>query len=120
MRCSPAVVAWLDRAEAFGIRPELIGDLHEEVARGRSSRWLCGQLLALAGVTAAAWVRDRVHTPCGIRCVVLLLGLVAIAVVPTGQLLQAWLVVYYLAGMLSLFAHMAAAESQLTQDAVDE
>jgi len=120
MRCSRAMVAWLDRAEAFGIRPELIGDLHEAVALGRSSRWLCGQLLALAGVTAAAWVRERLHTPCGIRCAVLGVGLLAMTVVPTAQLLQAWLVVYYLAGMLSLFAHMAAAESQLTQGVADE
>ena len=120
MRCSPAMVAWLDRAESFGIRPELIGDLHEEVALGRSNRWLCGQLLALAGVAASAWVRDRLHTPGGIRCLVLGLALLAIAMVPAGRLLQAWLVVYYLAGMLSLFAHMAAAENELLPDTGDE
>lgn len=120
MRCSPAVVAWLDRAESFGVRPELIGDLHEEVALGRSSRWLCRQLLALAGVTAAAWLRDRLHTPCGIRCAMLGLGLLAMTLVPTARLLQAWLVVYYLAGMLSLFAHMAAAQSQFSPHPGDE
>jgi hypothetical protein len=120
MRCSPAMVAWIDRAESFGVRPELIGDLHEEVGLGRSGWWLCGQLLALAGVTAVAWVRDRLQTPRGVRCLVVGLALLAIAMVPAGQLLQAWLVVYYLAGMLSLFAHMVAAETQLLPDSVDE
>jgi hypothetical protein len=118
MRCSRVVSAWLDRAESFGARPELIGDLYEEMAGGRTSGWLVTQLLVLAAATSAARVRACLRTPVGIRCSVIGLGLLAMALVPPGQLLQAWLIVYYLAGMLSLFAHMAA-EHQLFQDAPD-
>ncbi len=119
MRCSRTEVSWLDRAESWGIRPELIGDLHEEVLRGRSRAWLVRQLLSTVLVAGTVLVRDRVQTPSGIRDVVLGLGLLATTIVPTGQLLQTWLVVYYLAGMLSLFAHMAAAEPHLTRDVAE-
>ncbi len=120
MRCSRTVVGWLDRAESWGVRPELIGDLHEEVLRGRSQAWLCGQLLSTVLVAGTVLVRDRVQTPSGIRDGVLGLAVLATVIVPTRQLLQTWLVVYYLAGMLSLFAHMAASEPHLTRDVADQ
>ncbi len=116
MRCSRAVLAWLDRAESWGIRSELIGDLHEELARGRSTAWLYGQLLSAASHTGSMWIRGKLETPSGIRCAMVGLGLLALAVVPPGRLIQAWLSLYYLTGMLSLFAHMTSADVELSRD----
>ena len=114
MRRSQWVDTCLACAESFGLREDVLGDLHEEMAREQSAAWLCGQLLAIAAHAFQARVREGIRTQLGICCIVFGSGLVGSSVVPLDQLLQAWLVFYYVTGMLSLFAHMASGNRQVT------
>jgi hypothetical protein len=120
MRRSEWVAAWLDRAESCGVRQDVIGDLHEEMGRGKSCTWLCRQLLAIAAHATRARVGEGLRTRFGICCVVSLSGLIAWSVVPAGELLTAWLVIYYASGVLSLLGHMTFASEEVTSEAIDE
>ena len=109
MVCSRFALRILARADASGTREALIGDLLEEIARGRSRWWLCQQLIGLYGLALAAHVRHRGRlTPSMVALTIgaVLLGGASIASV--SSVLGAWLGFYLLAGTLSLFAHMAA------------
>jgi hypothetical protein len=95
--------------DAFGVREELVGDVIEEIARGRSRFWVWQQLAGLFGSAVLARVRDRAGlTPYTVALVLALVLLAAVSIVPATRVLQAWLGVYYSAGALSLFAHMAS------------
>jgi hypothetical protein len=109
MVCSGLALRLLARADPSGTREALIGDLLEEIARGRSRWWLWQQLIGLYGLTLAAHARHHARlTPLivALALAVVLLGGVSIASV--GSVLQAWLGFYLVAGTASLFAHMAA------------
>ena len=108
MACPRIALRLLARVDASGTREALIGDLLEEISRGRSRLWLCQQLIGLYGLALAAHARRHARlTPCIVAVALgaVLLGGVSIASV--GSVLEAWLVFYLVAGTLSLFAHMA-------------
>jgi hypothetical protein len=110
MPCSRFVHKLVDYADACGIREEIVGDLLEEIADGRSTAWLCRQPAALYGWRLIEQLRDRISiTPHAIALTLSALLLAGIAVVPAGRVLQAWFALYYVSGMLSLFAHMLSA-----------
>jgi hypothetical protein len=99
----------LDHATAFCVRDDLIGDLVEEIDRGRSRWWVCRQLAGVCGLAVAAQLRNRKRpTP---PVVALLFGGTLAAcssIVSVSAVLQAWLGFYLAIGTLSLFGHMAA------------
>jgi hypothetical protein len=109
MVCPRFALRLLARADSSGEREALIGDLLEEIARGRSRLWICQQLIGLYGLALAAHARHQARlTPCVVALAlgVVLLGGVSIASV--SSVLEAWLGFYLVAGTLSLFAHMVS------------
>ncbi len=97
----------LARADASGTREALIGDLLEEISRGRSRLWLCQQLIGLYGLALAAHARHHARlTPFVVAVALGAVLLGALATASIGSVLEAWLGVYLVAGTLSLFAHM--------------
>lgn len=96
-------------ADSVGAQEELIGDVLEEIARGRSRLWLCQQLIGLYGLAFRASVRRRARlTPQRVAfllCAVLFAGL---WLVPLTSVLEVWLSFYFVTGTLSLFAHMGS------------
>ena len=109
MVCSRFALSLLAHADASGSREALIGDVLEEISRGRSRWWLCQQLIGLYGLALVAHVRRRARlTPSMVALAIgaVLLGGVSIASV--GSVLGVWLGFYLVAGTLSLFAHMAS------------
>ena len=105
-RCALRLLAY---ADSFGAGEELIGDLTEEIARGRSQWWVCQQLIGLYGLTFTKRVRTGARlTPQTVAlafCAVLLAG---VSIGSVSSVLEAWLGFYAVAGTLSLFAHMAS------------
>ena len=64
-------------ADSVGAREELIGDVLEEVARGRSQLWMWQQLIGLYGLAFATQVRRRARlTP---QAVALMMGVILLA-----------------------------------------
>lgn len=108
MPTSRLVLMIIDRAESCGIREDILGDLVEELDRGRSTAWVCGQLAGLCGWTMAGRLRARASTPQGVALTMVAAWLAAVSIVPIGRVIQAWLVVYYFLGVLSLFAHLTS------------
>jgi hypothetical protein len=109
MACSRFVLRLLAHADADGSREALIGDLLEEIARGRSRWWLYRQLIGVYGLALAAQARHHARLRPSLVAAALaatLLGGMSFA--PLGSVLEAWLGFYLVAGTLSLFAHMAA------------
>jgi hypothetical protein len=109
MVCSRLASHFLARADATGAHEALIGDLLEELSRGRSRWWLYQQLIGLYGVALVARARD--HARLRPSLVAIALGAVllsGLSVASIGSVLVAWLGFYLVAGTLSLFAHMAA------------
>ena len=95
--------------DALGAREELIGDLLEEIARGRSQWWVCQQLIGLYGLAFTTHVRKHARlSPHAIALTLFVLLLAAVSMASVSRVLEAWLGVYYVAGTLSLFAHMAS------------
>jgi hypothetical protein len=109
MPCSRIVLRLLQHAESCGVREEIVGDLVEELARGRSPAWACRQLLAICAQMLVGRLRARARmTPQGVAVLLGAALMAGGAVVPIGEVVQAWLVLYCLTGTLSLFAHMAS------------
>jgi hypothetical protein len=109
MVCSGFALRLLARADASGEQEALIGDVLEEIARGRSRWWLYQQLIGLYGVALAAQARQHARLRPSLVAIALgavLLGGLSIASV--GSVAIAWLGFYLVMGTLSLFAHMAA------------
>jgi uncharacterized membrane protein YoaK (UPF0700 family) len=109
MVCPRFALRLLARADRFGTREALVGDLLEEFASGRSRLWLYQQLIGLYGVALASQARHHARlSPCVVALAlsVVLLGGVSIASVDS--VLEAWLGFYLVTGTLSLFAHMMA------------
>jgi hypothetical protein len=99
----------LARADASGMREALIGDLLEEISRGRSRWWLCQQLIGWYGLTLVAHARHHARlTPSVVALALSAVLLAGAWIASVGSMLEAWLGFYLVAGTLSLFAHMAA------------
>ena len=105
---SPRIALWLlARANCSGSREALVGDLLEEIARGRSRFWAWQQLIGLAGFALVARARNDFRvTPYLIALVlgVVLLGGMSIA--SLSRVLETWVGFYVVAGTISLFAHI--------------
>jgi hypothetical protein len=109
MVCSRFALRLLARADASGTREALIGDVLEEIARGRSRWWLYQQLVGLYGLAFAAHARHHARlTPCVVAVALGAVLLGGISIASVSSVLEAWLGFYLLAGTLSLFAHMVA------------
>jgi hypothetical protein len=97
------------RADSFGTREALIGDLLEEVARGRSRAWVYQQLIGVYWLALVEHARNRARlTP---HVVALALGAVllgGVTIASFSSVLETWLGFYFVAGTLSLFADMAS------------
>jgi hypothetical protein len=97
----------LTRANAPGTREALVGDLMEEIARGRSALWVCQELTGLYGRALIAHARKTVRvTP---PLVALALGVVMLggaSIASLEKVVETWASVYYVAGTMSLFAHV--------------
>jgi hypothetical protein len=99
----------LTRTSAGGTRDALVGDLLEELARGRSSWWACQELVGFYGLAFMTQARESVRiTP---LLVALVLGVVlagGTSITSFEQMVETWTSVYYIAGMASLFAHVVS------------
>ena len=97
----------LTRTNAAGAHEALVGDLMEELAHGRSSWWVCQQLVGFYGLAFIAQARASVRlTP---LLVALVLGVVFVggaSIASFEQVIETWTSAYYIAGTVSLFAHV--------------
>jgi hypothetical protein len=99
----------LTYGDAFGVREELVGDIIEEIDRGRSALWAWQQLFGLSAFAIAGYVRNRAR----LRAPAIALAsgallLVASSIGSLSHVLAAWLSFYYVTGAVSLFAHMVS------------
>jgi hypothetical protein len=91
------------------MREALVGDLMEEIAHGRSSWWVCQELAGLYGFAFLARARQTIRiTPLvvALALAAALFGGASIASPHYVYVFQAWMLVYYVAGTVSLFAHV--------------
>jgi hypothetical protein len=96
-------------ADSFGAREELVGDVLEEISRGRSRLWLYQQLVGLFGLALTMRIRKHTRlTPQAIALALCVVLLAAVSIAPISSVLVAWLGFYCVAGTLSLFGHMAS------------
>ena len=96
-----------DEHECPGTREALVGDLMEEIAHGRSSTWVCQELVGLYGFAFMAQAQKAFASPRFL--VALVLGLVlagGASIASLEQVVETWTSVYYIAGTVSLFAHV--------------
>ena len=104
----PRFTFWLlARAQAPGVHEALIGDLIEEIGRGRSPVWIVQELIGLCGLAVLAYARRtvRVTQPLvSLGVGVILIGAAWIASIE--RVVETWTSVYYIAGTISLFAHV--------------
>jgi hypothetical protein len=107
MPCPRFALRLLSYGASFGAREELIGDLQEEIAGGRSQWWVCRQLIGLYGFACVAHVRRRARlTPLAVALTLGVVLLAGVSFASVGSVLQVWLGLYYVTGTLSLFAQM--------------
>jgi len=102
------IALWLlTRASAPGIRDALVGDLMEEIARGRSAIWLCQELIGLYGLVLIAYARRKARiTPPAVALALSAMLVGGASLVSLERAVETWASVYYVAGTLSLFAHV--------------
>ena len=97
----------LTRTSAAGAPDALVGDLMEEIAHGRSSWWVLQELVGVFGFGFLAQARDSVRiTPLFVALAVGLLLFGAASLSSLEQVVETWTSVYYIAGTVSLFAHV--------------
>jgi len=112
MRGPRLALRLLAHGDSLGAREELLGDLLEEIARGRSQWWVWQQLIGLYGLAFTTHLRNRARlTPQAVALAVSAVLITAVSVASVTRVLEAWLGVYYVAGTLSLFAHMVSRAS---------
>ncbi len=108
MTTRPPLTVWLlGHFDASGPREALIGDVIEEIARGRSRWWTYQQVIALAVVTIAAHAKH--HTHLSVPLFMLSVGsvfLCGLSGASLGRVLVAWSGVYMVAGTMSLVGHV--------------
>jgi hypothetical protein len=109
MPCPGLALRLLAHGDAFGVREELIGDLLEEIDRGRSQLWVCQQLIGLCRFAVVGHVRHRTRlTPQAVALALSIVLLAGLSMTSVSRVLEAWLGFYYVTGALTLFAHMAS------------
>jgi len=97
----------LMKTSAAGSQEALVGDLMEEIAHGRSSSWVCRELVGFYGLALVAQARDSVRvTPLLVALVVGLVLVGGVSITSLEQVVETWTSVYYIAGTVSLFAHV--------------
>ena len=97
----------LTRTSAAGTQDALIGDLMEEIAHGRSWRWVVQELVGLYGFAVLAQARESVRiTPLLVALVVGVVLAGGASIASLEQVVETWTSVYYIAGTVSLFAHV--------------
>jgi len=108
----PRFALWLlERLDSSGTREALIGDLVEEIARGRSRFWIWQQVLALGGLAAAGHVGNSAQTA---HMIALALGVFFVGGVwlaPPGKVFETWAIVYFVTGTLSLFGDLMSSRT---------
>jgi hypothetical protein len=102
----PRLALWLlARTNRSGSHEALVGDLLEEIARGRSRLWAWQQLIGLAGFALVTHAQNHARvTP---HLVALALGVVllgGISIASLSRVLEVWLGLYLIAGTITLFA----------------
>jgi hypothetical protein len=108
----PLLALWLlERFDSYGTREALIGDLVEEIGKGRSRFWVWQQVLALCGLAAAGRVRNHAQAA---HLIALALGVFFVGGVwlaPPGKVFETWAVVYFATGTLSLFGDLMSSRT---------
>jgi hypothetical protein len=104
----PRFALWLlARTNRSASREALVGDLLEEIARGRSRFWAWQQLAGLVAFALVAHAQNHARvTP---HLVALGLGLVLLggtSIASLSRVVEIWLGFYLVAGTISLFAHI--------------
>ena len=104
----PRFALWLlARSNGFGSQEALVGDLLEEIARGRSRFWAWQQLIGLAGWALVAHARHHAHvTPHLVAGVLAVLLVGGTSIASLTRVLETWLGFYLVAGIIALFADM--------------
>jgi hypothetical protein len=109
MMSSRVMLRLLAFADASGTGEALVGDLLEEISRGRSRWWLGQQVIGLYVVALAAHTRHHARlTPSIVALALSVVLLGGASIVSIDRVVEAWIGCYLLAGTLSLFGHMAA------------
>lgn len=102
-------VRLLQRLEASGAREALIGDVLEEIARGRSRQWVWTQVLGLCACSAVDHARTHSHLTVPLSA--LSVGaavLCGFSGTSLGPVLVVWSGIYLVAGTTSLVGHVLA------------
>ena len=111
MACPLSALWLLERFDSSGTREALIGDLVEEIARGRSRLWVWQQVLALCGLAVAGHVRNYAQTA---HLIALALGVFfvgGLSIAPPAKVFETWAVVYFVTGTLSLFGDLISSRT---------
>ena len=96
------------RAGTFGVSEELVGDVLEEMDRGRSHPWLWQQLVGLCWFGIVSRLRNPGRPrPVAIALAMSAMLLLAGSIAPPRVVIAAWLIFYYVMGAASLFTQMA-------------
>ena len=100
---TPRFAVWLlTRMNGSGSREALVGDLLEEIGRGRSRFWAWQQLIGLAGFALVA--RARHHWRVTPHLIALVIGVALLGGTPIASLstvLETWVGFYLVAGTIS-------------------
>jgi hypothetical protein len=104
----PRFALWLlARSDGFGSQEALVGDLLEEIVSGRSRFWAWQQLIGLAGWALVAHTRHHAHlTPHVVATVLAVVLVGGTSIASLSRVLETWLGVYLVAGIIALFADM--------------
>jgi hypothetical protein len=101
------LTVWL--LESSGAQDALIGDLLEEMDRGRSRWWIGEQVIGLCGCALVEYAKQHARvTPLFVVVALVALFLGGLSIAPPSLVLQAWAVTYFVTGTLSLFGHLMA------------
>lgn len=92
----------LERLDADGTHEALLGDVIEEMNRGRSRLWAWQQVLALGAVTAVRCLQRAALRPTVIVMAPGVSLLSAFWLAPVPHVLASWAAVYCISGALSL------------------
>jgi hypothetical protein len=107
-------------ADSCGRWEPVVGDLLEEIADGRRSRWwVWQQLVGFCAVALFANVRDELRvTPRLVATFLAIVFLGGASLTSVGAVVETWLTCYLVAGTISLFGHImsraAGGGNQLT------
>ena len=101
------LTVWL--LESSGAQEALIGDLLEEIDRGRSRLWIWEQVIGLCGFAMVGYARQHARvTPLCVVMALVAVFLGGLSIAPVVLVLKAWAVTYFVTGTLSLFGHLMA------------